>query len=52
MTKKDARLILAAMAKAVRERFVHKSEYGALVRRVEWLERQLAELTKQREEAS
>lgn len=51
MKKAEARVLISAIARHVRERFVRRADHDALARRVEQLERQLADLRK-REDAA
>ena len=47
MKKSDARLLIAAVARAVKQRFTQRDDHDDLVRRVEKLEAALANLRKQ-----
>lgn len=49
MTRREARELICAIARAVRERFVQRADHDQLAARVAELERQIADLTAQRE---
>lgn len=47
MKRRDAQLLIVAIARAIKQRFTRRADHDALVRRVAAIEQQLATLQKQ-----